>query len=203
MRLPMFPLGTVLFPHMILPLHVFEERYRVLTRRCLDGDPLFGVVLIARGSEVGGGDERSDVGTVARIAEAAELEDGRYVLVTVGTERLRVARWLDDDPHPWAEVDLLDDIAVPRMDTLVAPVVARLRRVLALLSELGVGVAPATVELSDDALARSWQVATLAPLGPLDAQRVLEVDDAAERVALLDRLLGEREDDLTLQIAGG
>src|SRR5687767_6923459 len=56
-RLPMFPLGTVLFPHMVLPLHVFEPRYRVLTRRCLDGEPMFGVVLIVRGSEVGGDDE--------------------------------------------------------------------------------------------------------------------------------------------------
>ena len=200
-RLPMFPLGTVLFPHMVLPLHVFEPRYRVLTRRCLDGEPLFGVVLIARGNEVGGGDERSDVGTVARIAEAAELEDGRYVLVTVGTKRLRVTRWLEDDPHPWAEVELLDDVDSGAID--VERTVARLRRVLALMNELGAEVAPATTELSDEPLARSWQAATLAPLGPLDAQRVLETDDAGARIALLDLLLAEREDDLSLQIAGG
>ena len=71
--MPMFPLGTVLFPHMGLPLHVFEARYQALTRDCLDGNGEFGVVLIERGSEVGGGDTRFGVGTVALIAEAAEL----------------------------------------------------------------------------------------------------------------------------------
>ena len=69
--LPMFPLGTVLFPSVFLPLHVFEPRYQELTRDCLAGDNEFGVVLIERGSEVGGGDARFDVGTVARIIEAA------------------------------------------------------------------------------------------------------------------------------------
>ena len=57
-RLPMFPLGTVLFPYAVLPLHVFEPRYRALTEHCLAGDGCFGVVLIERGSEVGGGDTR-------------------------------------------------------------------------------------------------------------------------------------------------
>ena len=65
--LGMFPLSTVLFPQAGLPLHVFEERYRTLMAECLDGDGEFGVVLIARGSEVGGGDQRVDIGTVARI----------------------------------------------------------------------------------------------------------------------------------------
>ena len=80
----MFPLGTVLFPHAVLPLHVFEPRYRVMMRRCIDGDGEFGVVLIERGSEVGGGDARFDVGTIARIVQAAELDDGRFAIATVG-----------------------------------------------------------------------------------------------------------------------
>ena len=96
----MFPLGSVLFPSIFLPLHVFEPRYRALARHCLDGDQEFGVVLIERGSEVGGDDVRTSVGTVARILEAAELEDGRWVLGTVGTRRIRVRGWLPDDPYP-------------------------------------------------------------------------------------------------------
>ena len=86
----MFPLGAVLFPSMVLPLHVFEPRYRALTRDCLAGDRRFGVVLIERGSEVGGGDVRFSVGTAAQIVEAAELPDGRFALGTVGVQRVRV-----------------------------------------------------------------------------------------------------------------
>ena len=98
----MFPLGSVLFPSLVLPLHVFEERYRTLMRHVLDGDHEFGVCLIERGSEVGGGDFRSGIGTVATVQEAAELPDGRWAVVTVGTRRIRVERWLDDDPYPRA-----------------------------------------------------------------------------------------------------
>src|SRR3954467_3772112 len=107
--MPMFPLGTVLFPHATLPLHLFEDRYRALAETCLQGDGRFGVVLIERGKEVGGGDSRFSVGTVARIVEAARTPDGRYLLATVGGERLRVRRWLDDAPYPRAEIDLLSE----------------------------------------------------------------------------------------------
>src|ERR1700719_940872 len=111
--IPMFPLGTVLFPHVLLPLHVFEPRYRVMTQRVLAGDGEFGVVLIERGSEVGGGDTRFDVGTVARIVRAQELPDGGYALATVGIRRIRIARWLPDDPYPLAEVV---DLAEPESE---------------------------------------------------------------------------------------
>ena len=103
--MPMFPLGHVLLPTVYLPLHVFEPRYRELVRVCLDGEHEFGVVLIARGSEVGGGDQRLAVGTVARIVEAAELPDGRWALGTIGTRRIRVREWLTDDPYPMADVE--------------------------------------------------------------------------------------------------
>src|SRR5438045_6955857 len=101
----MSPLGTVLFPSLFLPLHVFEPRYREMTRVCLEGNREFGVVLIERGSEVGGDDVRTLVGTVARIVEASELDDGRWMLATVGVRRLRVRAWLEDDPYPRADVD--------------------------------------------------------------------------------------------------
>ena len=91
--MPMFPLGTVLFPYAVLPLRVFEPRYRVMTRRCLDGDREFGVVLIERGSEVGGGDVRFGVGTIARIVQVADTPDGGYALATVGLHRFQVVRW--------------------------------------------------------------------------------------------------------------
>ncbi len=73
----MFPLGTVLFPSMVLPLHVFEPRYRQLTLECIEAEREFGVVLIARGSEVGGGDQRRSVGTLARIVQAGLVKVNR------------------------------------------------------------------------------------------------------------------------------
>jgi Lon protease-like protein len=101
---PMFPLGTVLVPGMALPLHVFEPRYSRMVDDCRAGDGTFGVVLIERGSEVGGGDVRTDVGTLARIAQAEALPDGRWMLVAQGVQRIRVERWLPDDPYPRAEI---------------------------------------------------------------------------------------------------
>lgn len=190
--LPMFPLQTVLFPGVALPLHVFEPRYRALTRHCLDGDSRFGVVLIERGSEVGGGDVRMSVGTSARIVEAAELPDGRWVLMVVGVERIEVSRWLPDDPYPQAEVTVLADASAgPEADDERAVVERLLRRALALKAELGEPAAAATVELDPDPTVASYQAAALAPLGALDCQRLLEQDGPDQRLALLASALDE------------
>lgn len=104
--LPMFPLGSVLFPGQILPLHVFEPRYKEMMAHCLGeddaGDKLFGVVLIERGSEVGGGDVRTDVGTVARIVSHRLLDGGRMAVLAVGERRIKISEWLEDAPYPQA-----------------------------------------------------------------------------------------------------
>jgi uncharacterized protein len=200
-ELAMFPLGTVLFPSVYLPLHVFEERYRALVRDCLDGDREFGVVLIERGSEVGGGDQRSMVGTVAQIVEAAELDDGRWALGTVGRRRVRITRWLEDDPYPRAEVvDWPDqphrsDVPVDQADQLEA-VVSHLRRVLAKGAEMGDRVADSTLELADDPELASFQMAAVAPIGPADQQRLLAVAATSDRLEAVAMLLIDAEDDL-------
>jgi hypothetical protein len=190
--LPMFPLQTVLFPGVAMPLHVFEPRYRALTRHCLDGDGRFGVVLIERGSEVGGGDVRVSVGTCARIVEAAELPDGRWLLMAAGVERVEVARWLPDDPYPQAEVTVLVDAAAgPDAADQRGAVERLLRRALALKAELGEPAAAATVELDPDPAVAAYQAAALAPVGALDAQRLLEQDGPDQRLALLVSVLDE------------
>ena len=202
----MFPLGTVLFPHAVFPLRVFEPRYREMTEVCLRGDGRFGVVLIERGSEVGGGDTRFSVGTVARIAEAARTPDGRYLLATVGTDRLRVRKWLADDPYPRAEVDLVDEPkrVDPRASQQRADVEPRLRRVLALGAELGYRAPPVdAVHLDDDPVRASFEAAALAPIGPLDAQRLLELDDPSERFDQLVTLLADTEEMFRLRLGGG
>src|SRR4051812_40380762 len=131
-RLAMFPLATVLLPGAFLPLHVFAPRYQELVRDCLAGDQEFGGALLERGSEVGGGDTRTVVGTVARIVEASELGEGRWALATVGTRRIRVTEWLADDPYPVAEVeDWLEPEAPDELAAAVADCLVSLRRVLA------------------------------------------------------------------------
>jgi Lon protease-like protein len=202
-ELPMFPLGTVLFPHALLPLHVFEPRYRALVDRCLASDREFGVVLIERGHEVGGGDQRFDVGTVARIVQAGRTDDGRWMLVNVGLQRLRVVEWLPDDPHPIARVERVDEVPVDHSAVDVESVASLLRRVLAMHVELGDLAAPIDVELADDTAVASFQAAALAPVGPLDAQRLLEIDDPTERLAQLAALLTEECTVLELRLSGG
>jgi len=200
--MPMFPLGRVLFPHEALPLHVFEPRYREMVDACLAGDGEFGVVLIERGSEVGGGDARFSVGTVARIVEAGRLPDGRYLLATIGTRRLRVRRWLSEDPYPRAEVELLDDVGAPgAVDDDLAELERELRRVSALAAELGQPAAVG-VTLSDDAVRASFEAAAAAPLGPLDAQRLLELDDTSARLADLRELLADQAELLRHRLSG-
>lgn len=201
----MFPLGTVLLPGAYLPLHVFEPRYRTLVEACLAGTPEFGVTLIERGSEVGGGDQRVSVGCMARIVDAVRLEDGRYAIGTVGLHRVRVDRWLPDAPYPRAEVSVWPD-AAPGTDAaaLVAEAVPRLRRVLALTAELGEGVAPATVELhEDDPVAASYEMAAIAPFGPLDRQALLAAPTPEARLRALAELLEEEAAVLATRLAGG
>ena len=195
--MPMFPLGTVLFPRALLPLHVFEPRYRLMTERVLRGDGEFGVVLIERGSEVGGGDARFDIGTVARVVRAQQLPDGGYALATVGIRRLRVERWLPEDPYPCAEVVDLDeplDAVPPAPDATELRLRARalnaLGDVCALYRDADVPI-PELPAIGDAPEQASYEIAALAPIGPLDAQRVLATAGAHDRLALLAEMLEE------------
>lgn len=199
----MFPLGSVLVPSMALPLHVFEPRYQALVHDCLAGAREFGVVLIERGSEVGGGDVRTDVGTVARIVEAAELPDGRWALGAVGTRRLRVESWLLDDPYPRADVvDWPDPAPGPGHDALAQRALASLRRALALAAEAGDAAAPATIELSTDPVLFGYQAVAVAPISTLDRQRLLAAASPEARLEGLAASLDDAVSLLELRLAG-
>jgi len=199
----MFPLGTVLFPHGVLPLHVFEPRYRAMTEHCLANDARFGVVLIERGSEVGGGEQRFAVGTTARIVQAGRVDDGRWVLVTVGEQRVRVSHWLPDDPYPIADVDVLDERGGEAAASLIPDVSRALQRMLALRIELGEPGPGVDVALAADPVRASFEACALAALGPLDAQQLLETDDTVERLTRLGALLAEETTVLELRLAEG
>jgi Lon protease-like protein len=206
----MFPLGTVLVPGMVLPLHVFEPRYR----RMVDDsrthhDSTFGVVLIERGSEVGGGDVRTDVGTLARIVRAEELPDGRWILGVVGIHRIRVERWLPDDPYPRAEIHVwVEELrepaeAVEATDGDRDEVTTLLRRAAALRREMGEPAPPLDLELADDPVVAGYQAAVVAPLGPADRQALLAAPTVPARWRLLRALLVDQIDLLQARLAAG
>ena len=202
----MFPLEGVLFPYGVMPLRIFEPRYRAMIELCLRGDGRFGVVLIERGSHVGGGDSRFDFGTVARIAEAARTPDGRYLLATVGTDRFRVKKWLADDPYPRADIEIVDE--PKRIDARAAEqrvaVERQLIRVLALGAELGYPAPPVeAMRLDDDPVRASYEAASLAPIGALDAYRLLQLDDPCARFDELDVLLTDAAEMFEFRLSSG
>ena len=169
----MFPLGSVLFPCVLIPLRVFEPRYLTMVGRLLDEDEPgfeFGVVLIERGPEAGGGDQRASVGTMARLVSAAAGAND-LLIVGVGTRRFTVERWVDEDPYPRAELSMLPDLewseALAPLRTEAEAVV---RRLIARVAE---PQSDADIELSDDPVAAVWQLAAIAPLGEYDRYTLL------------------------------
>ena len=183
--LPMFPLGSVLFPHMPLPLRVFEERYLVMLAQILQDDPSeFGVVLIERGQEVGGGEHRFAVGTVAQITEL-EGGDGFVAVLAQGARRVEIEEWLDDDPFPRAVVRELEPLT---WSSDLAPLFERaeraVRRALAMASEFSDQQWAADVAISDDPFEAAWQLAAISPLSELDQITLLRSTSFAQRLEL-------------------
>jgi Lon protease-like protein len=108
--IPLFPLGAVLFPGALMPLHIFEPRYRLLVRRCIERQRPFGIVLIRSGSEVGAGAEPYEVGTEAKIVAESPLPDGRSYIVTRGERRFVVESLIADaEPYLMGKVRFLDE----------------------------------------------------------------------------------------------
>ncbi|WP_157487938.1 LON peptidase substrate-binding domain-containing protein [Leifsonia sp. Root60] len=188
-ELAMFPLGSVLFPHMPLLLRVFEPRYLVMLSRLLEtGQAEFGVVLIERGQEVGGGEHRFSVGTVASVTEVGTA-DGTLALVAQGGSRIEVLDWLPEDPHPVAEVRVLPDLVWSEDDRDALVTAERVvRRSLARASEFVESTWSADVVLSDDPARASWQLAGIAPLGELDQVALLRSTSFAALLASLVEL---------------
>ena len=201
--IPVFPLGSVLFPGMPVALRIFEERFLVLLSRVLDGSGEFGVVLIERGSEVGGGDARFPVGTVARLTRC-DLRDGHVAVMAVGGRRFEVVEWLEDDPHPLARVRYLPPLAwsgelLPLRDAAEVAV----RRTLRRAGEYSPLPWPADVLLADDPVIATWQLAGISPLGPLDHVRLLRATSTRELLELLTGLTEAIEETIDVAGAGG
>jgi len=194
LRLPLFPLGSVLYPGLVLPLHIFEERYRQLVADLLAGpEPRqFGVVAIRQGRETGvdGVSSLYETGCTAVVRQIERYEDGKFDLVTVGTDRFRLVKLADPAPYFCGEVEMLPDAAGdPAAAAAMVPVVHQaFRSYIDMLSERG--RAQITVsDLPDEPLLLSYLVAATVVVDLPDKQRLLEEPDAVRRLAAERSLL--------------
>lgn len=202
--LPVFPLGSVLLPGMPVALRIFEERFVVMLSRVLEDDSAeFGVVLIERGSEVGGGDDRFDVGTVARVT-SCDVKQNWISVVAVGGRRFEVVDWLPEDPYPQARVRWLPRLDwTPRLQPLRDQTEAVVRRTLARSSEYSNQQWPVDVALDEDPVIAAWQLAGIAPLGPLDKLGLLRSTTTRELLTRIQGLTEAAADMLELGGLGG
>ncbi len=187
-----------------MPLHIFEERYLTMIGEALDDNGEFAVVLIERGPAEGSDNVRTGLGTVARIVSHETLDDGRMLILAVGTRRIEVAEWLDDDPYPRA---LVRDLPVLEPSTDLSDAIDRAarswRRIQALAVELGYDVEITDLDLSADQSSAIWELCTAAPLGPFDRQQLLAIDEPAERLVLLEEGLSQAAADLEARLVTG
>ena len=191
----MFPLQSALLPGEDLPLQIFEPRYAELVRDCLrDNDPRFGVVLISQGGEVGGGDVRCDVGTVAKITECVDIAgSGRFILSCRTAERIKVCEWLPDDPYPRAVVQVwLDEAGEPVSAAGIEALEDRITGLFERIANARDLPLPSRGEVLGDDIdrifdpgERLYALASRIPIGPADRYAVLAAPSAAERLTAL------------------
>ena len=180
-QLPLFPLGTTLFPGATLNLHIFEERYRLMIARCLEQQSPFGVVLIREGDEVEEGRlgarpaEPYTVGTAAEISANVRLEDGRYLLTAVGRERFRIQYVLQRAPYIIASVAALPEERPAGAARAAAELRATHERYWQALAP-ATGVPAQPEDLPDDPLDLAYHLADRLQVSMARKQRWLEAD---------------------------
>jgi uncharacterized protein len=185
--LPLFPLNSVLFPSLPLPLHIFEERYKLMIGTCTASDQLFGVCLIKEGVEVGGPAEPFEVGTVARIAEVERMPDGRMNLMTFGTDRFRLLEITQREPYLVGRVKILPASTDVVDAAIVSDVADRLLTYLGNIRQ--VKRLPDRDDLVADVDRLSYLVAATLNLPTRDRQSLLETDSTDARIRQVRTLL--------------
>jgi Lon protease-like protein len=203
--LPVFPLASPILPTQILPMHIFEDRYRVLMETLTEFGSAseMGVVLIERGSEVGGGDVRVRTGTVTHLIESERLPDGRWVAIFTGSHPFTVERWLDDDPYPQAVVtERADEDWNPADQGRLLAATEAVNQALLLAARLGEPLGAPAIGLSERPVLAAWELCARAPLGPIDRQKLLECPDRSQRLDLLIELVADATALLAFRLQG-
>ena len=181
-KLPLFPLNSVLFPNASMPLQIFEERYKLMLKDCLNADSKLGVVLIKSGSEVGEPAEPHSTGTLARIVQASETDGGRYFISVTGEQRFRIVEIATYRPYISAEVELLEedpDVWLPHTEMDV------IRQAATDYARLLTGLTGGWVYRArgpSDPLAMSYHIAGMLQVEPAEKQTLLEEQTAAKRL---------------------
>ena len=188
MRIPLFPLQTVLLPEATLPLHIFEPRYREMIGRCLEHEEPFGICLILEGEEVGGGAIPHRIGTEAAIIASQRYRDGRYDIVVEGRRRFEILRLDESRPYLRADVRFLGE-PEGSGDPALAEAVAKLfEGVLASLELVGQAVIDETWR-DLDARSLAYKIAAVLPVEEDAKQEVLEAPDTSSRLRRIAEIL--------------
>ena len=187
MEIPLFPLpNLVLFPHIVVPLHIFEERYKLMINNCIDHDEAFGLVLLRRGAESESEETIHRVGVTVRVTQVERLENGRMNILTEGESRFRIRRFTQREPYWKGSVDLLEDDESHRsVESLYDQVAALYREVSELAAE------ETEVALPESPCDLSYMVSYFLDIDSEDKQKLLEMTSAAERLRVLGTHLEE------------
>jgi len=181
--LPLFPLSEVLFPGMLLPLHIFEPRYRLMIKRCLDEKIPFGVVLISAGTEVGPGADFFHVGTTARIKRVQRAEDGRLYIASIGEQRFRVLSTNQDQPYLQGSIEVIPE--QPGEGARLDPLFDRAMDLLSRYLELITGSDQLRDNLKEKEFspqALSYTIGTLLQVDRTEKQSILEIPATSARL---------------------
>lgn len=201
-EIPLFPLDLVLFPGMVQPLHIFEPRYREMTRFCLDSNISFGVALATPESEFGH-EQPERFGTLARIADYQRLPDGRYNLITVGVRRFEALELRQDKPYLSGKVRLLpEDIGVGDIASLTLETRSLLDDYLSLVLSIMEG-GETTIAVPKDTVELSYFIAVCLPCEDVVKQTLLEAQTAVERLTRERELLRMEIAAISTQILNG
>ncbi len=197
----MFPLGMVVFPHQTVGLCVFEPRYHQLLFD-VENERRFGTCLIEQGSDVGGRDERTSVGTLVEILGSHRLSNGQTLIVVEGIECFEVDQWLDDDPYPKALVGqrCCDEVSIEL--GLLKSTGSAVRALRTLQSEIFADQClQRDCPMDADARVRSWQLCALTPMSILDQFKVLSLSNPNDRLRLVAEICCERYGDYQRMLA--
>jgi uncharacterized protein len=187
-ELPLFPLQTVLYPGLPLPLHVFEDRYRRMFKRILDGDRRFGVVAIVKGRDVDVGVTYHPVGCVAEVAEVRRHADGRLDVVARGRSRFTVDGVVQAAPFIVAEVSELPETAGDAAEERMVRTGRLFTRYVTTLLRMADQPVEA-IDVPEDPVAASYLIAAGLQIDLADKQRLLTIPSASERLAFEAALL--------------
>ena len=203
-EVPVFPLNAVLFPHLLLPLYIFEERYKLMINKCLADSAPFGVVLIKVGKEVGGPAVPHTVGTLARLLHSQRESDGKMHISALGEARFKLLDWWRSEPYLTGRAMLWEDAMGEEARVAILDNEARplLRACLTLQMKLASQpFSPEEVELPPDSATLSYLIGAALELENLEKQRLLEIPDVEQRLGSEIALLTRNNERLEARLA--